>query len=161
EVIRTGTRAQSVLRWVVSENVKRFGRRADAYLRGRATDVKDLGGRLLAYLHEERQQALVYHDNTILVSEELTPAMHGEVPEGKLVGLASVQGSGNSHVAILARAMGIPPVLGLVAFPSPKVARTHLVGARHPRASFTNPTPLIPPNSATRESRERPTPPGP
>jgi phosphotransferase system enzyme I (PtsP) len=33
--------------------------------------------------------------------------MLGEVPEGKLVGLVSVLGSGNSHVAILARAMGI------------------------------------------------------
>ena len=38
--------------------------------------------------------------------------MLGEVPEGRLVGLVSVLGSGNSH-AILARAMGIPTVIDL------------------------------------------------
>lgn len=108
DVIKTGQWAQGALRSVVSEHVKRFELMDDAYLRERASDVKDLGRRLLAYLQEARQQALVYPDNTILVSEELTPAMLGEVPEGKLVGLVSVQGSGNSHVAILARAMGIP-----------------------------------------------------
>ena len=51
--------------------------------------------------------------------------MLGEVPEGKLVGLVSVLGSGNSHVAILARAMGIPTVMGLVDLPV-------LEGRRHP-----------------------------
>ena len=45
-----------------------------------------LGRRLLAYLQEAREETLVYPDNTILVSEELSPAMLGEVPEGKLVG---------------------------------------------------------------------------
>lgn len=116
-VIKTGQWAQGALRQVVTEHVNRFELMDDAYLRERASDVKDLGRRLLAYLQEERQQTLVYPDNTILISEELTPAMLGEVPEGKLVGLVSVLGSGNSHVAILARAMGIPTVMGLVDLP--------------------------------------------
>jgi phosphotransferase system enzyme I (PtsP) len=107
-VIKTGQWAQGALRSVVNEHVKRFELMDDAYLRERASDVKDLGRRLLAYLQEARQQTLVYPDNTILVSEELSPAMLGEVPEGKLVGLISVLGSGNSHVAILARAMAFP-----------------------------------------------------
>ena len=108
EVIKTGQWAQGALRQVVTEHVSRFELMDDAYLRERASDVRDLGRRLLAYLQEERKQSLVYPDNSILVSEELSPAMLGQVPEGKLVGLVSVQGSGNSHVAILARAMGIP-----------------------------------------------------
>ncbi|MCE6982386.1 phosphoenolpyruvate-protein phosphotransferase PtsP, partial [Pseudomonas frederiksbergensis] len=106
---------------VVGEHVNRFELMDDAYLRERASDVKDLGRRLLAYLQEARQLSLVYPDNTILISEELTPAMLGEVPEGKLLGLVSVLGSGNSHVAILARAMGIPTVMGLVDLPYSKV----------------------------------------
>lgn len=65
-VIKTGEWAQGALRSVVSEHVKRFELMDDAYLRERASDVKDLGRRLLAYLQEERQQALVYPDNTIL-----------------------------------------------------------------------------------------------
>src|SRR3989338_5766923 len=117
KVIRTGQWAQGALRQVIGEHINRFELMDDAYLRERASDVKDLGRRLLAYLQQARQQTLVYPDNCILVSEELSPAMLGEVPEGKLVGLVSVQGSGNSHVAIFARAMGIPTVMGVVDLP--------------------------------------------
>ena len=81
-VIRTGQWAQGALRQVVLEHVTRFELMDDAYLRERASDVRDLGRRLLAYLQEERKQNLVYQENTILVSEELSPAMLGEVPEG-------------------------------------------------------------------------------
>ena len=142
-VIKTGQWAQGALRSVVNEHVKRFELMDDAYLRERASDVKDLGRRLLAYLQEARQQALVYPDNTILVSEELTPAMLGEVPEGKLVGLVSVMGSGNSHVAILARAMGIPTVMGLVDFPYSKVDGIDLIVDGYHGEVFTNPSDIM------------------
>ncbi|MEG5264232.1 phosphoenolpyruvate--protein phosphotransferase [Pseudomonas sp. JDS28PS106] len=142
-VIKTGQWAQGALRSVVNEHVKRFELMDDAYLRERASDVKDLGRRLLAYLQEARQQALVYPDNTILVSEELTPAMLGEVPEGKLVGLVSVLGSGNSHVAILARAMGIPTVMGLVDFPYSKVDGIDLIVDGYHGEVFTNPSDVM------------------
>lgn len=64
-VIKTGQWAQGALRQVVTDHVNRFELMDDAYLRERASDVKDLGRRLLAYLQEERQQTLVYPDNTI------------------------------------------------------------------------------------------------
>ena len=79
----------------------------DHYLQERAVDVRDLGRRLLSHLQEGEQRHLVYPEKTVLVSEELTPAMLGEVPRGRLVGLVSVRGSSNSHVAILARAMAL------------------------------------------------------
>ncbi|MFK3972101.1 phosphoenolpyruvate--protein phosphotransferase [Pseudomonas sp. NPDC087358] len=139
-VIKTGQWAQGALRSVVNEHVKRFELMDDAYLRERASDVKDLGRRLLAYLQEARQQTLVYPDNTILVSEELSPAMLGEVPEGKLVGLVSVLGSGNSHVAILARAMGIPTVMGAVDLPYSKVDGIELIVDGYHGEVFTNPS---------------------
>jgi len=140
KVIRSGQWAQGALRQVVMEHVKRFELMDDAYLRERASDVKDLGRRLLAYLQEERKQNLVYQDNTILVSEELSPAMLGEVPEGKLVGLISVLGSGNSHVAILARAMGIPSVMGVVDLPYSKVDGIELIVDGYHGEVFTNPS---------------------
>ncbi|TBU99275.1 phosphoenolpyruvate--protein phosphotransferase [Stutzerimonas kirkiae] len=121
KVIRTGQWAQGALRRVVSGHVRRFELMDDAYLRERASDVRDIGRRLLGYLQQAHQQALTYPDNTILVSEELTPAMLGEVPDGKLVGMVSVLGSSNSHVAILARAMGIPTVMGAVDLPYSKL----------------------------------------
>ena len=95
-VIKTGQWAQGALRQVVTDHVNRFEMMDDAYLRERASDVRDLGRRLLAYLQEDRSTNMVFPDNTILVSEELTATQLGEVPEGKLVGLVSVLGSGNS-----------------------------------------------------------------
>ncbi|WLG95617.1 phosphoenolpyruvate--protein phosphotransferase [Pseudomonas sp. Z1-14] len=142
-VIKTGQWAQGALRQVVTDHVNRFELMDDAYLRERASDVKDLGRRLLAYLQQERQQTLVYPDNTILVSEELTPAMLGEVPEGKLAGLVSVLGSGNSHVAILARAMGIPTVMGLVDLPYSKVDGIQMIVDGYHGEVYTNPSDVL------------------
>ncbi|MBP8264644.1 MAG: phosphoenolpyruvate--protein phosphotransferase, partial [Pseudomonas sp.] len=143
KVIKTGQWAQGALRHVVSEHVNRFELMDDAYLRERASDVKDLGRRLLAYLQQARQQTLVYPDNCILVSEELSPAMLGEVPEGKLVGLVSVQGSGNSHVAIFARAMGIPTVMGVVDLPYSKIDGIQLIVDGYHGDVFTNPSEVL------------------
>lgn len=143
KVIKTGQWAQGALRQVIGEHVNRFELMDDAYLRERASDVKDLGRRLLAYLQQARQQTLVYPDNCILVSEELSPAMLGEVPEGKLVGLVSVQGSGNSHVAIFARAMGIPTVMGVVDLPYSKIDGIQLIVDGYHGEVFTNPSELL------------------
>lgn len=139
-VIRTGQWAQGALRQVVNAHVARFELMDDAYLRERASDVRDLGRRLLAYLQEERKQQQTYPDNTILVAEELSPAMLGEVPVGKLIGLVSVQGSGNSHVAILARAMGIPTVMGAVDLPYSKVDGIAMIVDGYHGEVFTNPS---------------------
>ncbi|MGE8295942.1 MAG: phosphoenolpyruvate--protein phosphotransferase [Pseudomonas sp.] len=143
KIIRTGQWAQGALRQVVLDHVKRFELMDDAYLRERASDVRDLGRRLLAYLQEERKTSLVYPDNTILVSEELSPAMLGEVPEGKLVGLVSVTGSGNSHVAIFARAMGVPTVMGVVDLPYSKIDSIKLIVDGYHGEVFTNPSELL------------------
>merc|ERR1712000_417568 len=113
-----GNWAQGALRQVVMQYVGHFQMMEDVYLRERATDIIDLGTRILAHLqgHDEVPE-YEFPADTILVSEELTPAMLGEVPAEKLRGLISVKGSSNSHVAILARAMGIPTVMGVVDVP--------------------------------------------
>ncbi|WP_068763874.1 phosphoenolpyruvate--protein phosphotransferase, partial [Oleiphilus sp. HI0066] len=72
-------------------------------------------------------QTLNFPERTVLVSDELTPTMLGEVPRENLVGLVSIKGSGSSHVAILARAMGIPTVMGLVDVPLSKLDRCEMV----------------------------------
>lgn len=139
-IIRTGQWGQGALRQVVMEHVKRFELMDDAYLRERASDIKDIGRRLLAYLQQEHQHSLTYPDQTVIVSEELSPAMLGEVPEGKLVGLVSVMGSGNSHVAILARAMGIPTVMGSVDLPYSKMDGIELIVDGYHGEIYTNPS---------------------
>lgn len=117
--IEEGSWAQGALRRVIQQYVGHFELMDDDYLRERATDIRDLGGRILGHLQASGADSDVdYPDDTILVSQELTPAMLGEVPIEKLRGLISIQGSTNSHIAILARAMGVPTVMGLVDVPS-------------------------------------------
>ena len=53
--------------------------------------------------------------------------MLGEVPHDCLAGLVSVQGSSNSHAAILARALGIPTVMGAVDLPWQKISGKTLI----------------------------------
>ena len=117
ERIRMGSWAQGALAYVANEHVQKFETMNDDYLSERAIDIKDLCSRVLFYLQEKETIKTEYVDNTILVSEELTPGMLVEVPKAKLKGLISVKGSGNSHVAILARTMGIPTVMGVVDLP--------------------------------------------
>ena len=117
ERIKTGSWAQGALAYVANEHVRAFEMMSDEYLRERAADIRDLCSRVLFYLQEEDPVTTEYLDDTILVSEELTPAMLAEVPTEKLKGLISAKGSGNSHVAILARTMGVPTVMGAVDLP--------------------------------------------
>ena len=140
EIIHRGQWAQGALRDVVTAHVTRFELMDDPYLRERATDVKDLGRRILAYLQEAGRQERVFPDQTILVSEELSPVMLGEVPKEKLVGLVSVLGSGSSHVAILARAMGIPTVMGALDLPYTRMDGIELIVDGNHGEVYCNPS---------------------
>jgi phosphotransferase system enzyme I (PtsP) len=117
ERIRKGANASFAWSEVILEHEQTFNSMNDPYLRERATDLRDLGRRVLAYLQESNRKKRVFPDRTILIGEELTASMLGEIPKEKLVGLVSVEGSSNSHVAILARAMDIPTVMGAVDLP--------------------------------------------
>lgn len=115
--IREGQWAQGALADVTKDHVRAFEMMKDPYLRERAADIKDLCSRVLFYLQDKDVVKTDYPYDTILVSEELTAAMLADVPKEKLRGLVSVRGSGNSHVAILARTMGIPTAMGVVDLP--------------------------------------------
>jgi phosphotransferase system enzyme I (PtsP) len=119
--IKSGQWAQGALSQVMIEHIKHFEAMEQSYLRERAVDVKDLGTRVLAYLQASDPAQLDYPDNCILVGEELTASVLGEIAPEKLAGIISVKGSGNSHVAILARAMGVPTVMGAIDLPYTKL----------------------------------------
>lgn len=126
-LIEEGQWAQGALRKVIQEHVTNFRSMEDAYLRERGSDVEDLGSRVLSNLQQSEKKRTRFPRKTILVSDELTPAMLGEVDRDKLVGLVSIKGSGNSHVAILARAMGIPAVMGAESFPISRIEDVPLI----------------------------------
>ncbi len=117
ESIKSGMVAPYAWSQVILKHSNTFASMHDPYLRERAADVRDLGRRVLGYLQQSSSKEKEYPDNTILIGDELTASVLGEVPKEKLVGLVSVKGSGNSHIAILARAMDIPTVMGAVDLP--------------------------------------------
>jgi multiphosphoryl transfer protein len=83
----------------------------DDYLRERAIDVEDVGGRVLARLQGEARQAA--GEEGIVVAAELTPAQAAQLDPELAQGIAGAHGGATSHAAILARALGIPAVVGL------------------------------------------------
>lgn len=109
--------AQGALSRVFKNYIQRFENMEDDYLRERATDFRDLGRRVLANLQAEDKLYIEYPEDTILVGEEITASTLAEVPQGRLKGILSASGSTNSHMAILARALGIPTVMGARALP--------------------------------------------
>ena len=138
-LIKAGEWAQGALSQVMIQHIRHFERMEHSYLKERAVDVKDLGTRVLAYLQESTVENRSYPANTILVAEELTATSLGEVPRHKLAGLISVRGSGNSHVAILARAMGVPTVMGAVDLPYMKLQDRELIIDGYNGSVYLNP----------------------
>lgn len=105
--------AQAALSVVIKKHVQQFESMEDDYLRERASDFRDLGRRVLAELQRAQREEIAYPRRTILIGEEITASALAEVPEGQLVGVVSAKGANNSHVAILARALGVPTVMGV------------------------------------------------
>lgn len=108
-----GQWAEGALRDVVKHHVAVFEKMKDPYLSARSEDVKDLGQRILANLQAREPQVRTYPQSVILVGEALTATILLGIPAATIVGVVSTEGSANSHLAILTRAMGIPFVTNL------------------------------------------------
>ena len=115
--IEAGNWAPGALRETIEEHEQVFNQMEDAYLRERVEDIRDLGRRVLMYLQQNKQESREFPPRTVLVGEEITASMLAEVPSQNLCGVISVRGSSTSHVAILARALGIPAVMGATDLP--------------------------------------------
>ncbi|ULG70863.1 phosphoenolpyruvate--protein phosphotransferase [Marinobacterium sediminicola] len=139
--IKAGNWAQGALREVVLAQVRQFNSMEDAYLRERASDIRDLGRRILGYLQESAgPQEVECSEESILIADELSPAMLGLVPEDKLVGLVSVSGSGTSHAAIMARSVGIPTVMGVVDLPFTRLEGRQVIVDGYSGRVYVNPS---------------------
>jgi len=143
ERIRLGSWAQGALAFVARKHIRAFEAIEDDYLRDRSADIKDLFSRVLLYLQKKKPFTPKYANNAILVSNELTPSMIADVPLSNLKGLVSIKGAGNSHVAILARTMGIPTVMGVTDLPLHLVDGKKIVLDGNKGNVISNPTELL------------------
>lgn len=127
EITQEQVTAETALANVIRRYLTHFEDIHDPYLKERAIDIKDIGQRILATLQSEHKQEYVYSPKTILVGEAITASDLAEVPEGFLAGIVSAKGSNNSHVAILARAMNVPTVMGVMGLKLEDITKRALI----------------------------------
>jgi len=138
--IKNGEWAQGALREVIQQHVTLFESMDDDYLQERAVDIKDLGRRVLRHLQSKQSHTYDYPEETILVGDEITVSFLADVPKESLKAIVSVKGSQNSHVAILARAMGVPTIMGAEDLPINMLERQALIIDGHHGLVYINPT---------------------
>ena len=85
----------------------------DEYQRGRAADVQDVGQRVLSHLLGVLRPRLELDQPSILLAKDLTPSDTAQLDPAEVLGICTELGGATSHSAILARALGIPAVVGL------------------------------------------------
>ncbi len=112
EAVMTGLTAEAAVERVQNDARAKLQRRTDPYMRERLHDLDDLANRLL---HQLTGQPFVtanddLPDNAILVARTMGPAALLDYDRKKLRGLVLEEGGPSSHVAIVARALGIPAV---------------------------------------------------
>ena len=110
--VETGLTAEVAVERVQNENRARLEKSADPYLRERMTDLDDLANRLLRVLTGTAQTAAHEElpDAAVLVARTMGPAELLDYDRSKIFGLVLEDAGSNSHVAIVARALGIPVV---------------------------------------------------
>jgi len=97
---------------VIDSLVSLFSDMEDQYMKERASDIKDIGERILKNLNPDPQP---FHndlpENTIIISTEITPSDSISLDATRIAGFATVKGGQTSHTAIIARSKGIPAVV--------------------------------------------------
>ncbi len=140
-LIEGGLCAQSAWSQVIIAHIRTFSQMDNPYLSERATDVRDLGRRVLGHLQQLQHEEPVYPENTILIGEELAAPHLADVPFENIRAMISVKGSHNSHVAILGRAMGIPTIMGAVDIPWTELDGVSLIVDGYQGQIICSPTP--------------------
>jgi phosphotransferase system, enzyme I, PtsP len=111
EAVSTGITAEAAVERVQSDNRARMMRQTDPYLRERMHDLDDIANRLMRQLTGDKGVIPAeLPDNAIVVARHMGPAALLDYDRTKLRGLVLEEAGSTSHVAIVARALGIPTV---------------------------------------------------
>lgn len=112
DAVRNGLTAEAAVEQVQSDNRARMRHLSDPYIRERLLDLEDLTNRLLQHLSGGGVGADggALPDDVVLVARSMGPAELLDYDRSRLRALILEEGSGSSHVAIVARAFDIPVV---------------------------------------------------
>ena len=114
KVSREQYNAEAAVNAVSEKYASIFEAMDDAYLKERAKDVGDIARRIIRnLLGGADSQSFRVEQPCIVVADELTPSETISMPKNLILGFATDRGSSTSHASLLARALGIPAVVGL------------------------------------------------
>ena len=106
--------AERAVQMEIAQISESFAEMGDAYLAARVEDIRVVGARLIRNLTKTPYTALQHvPEGTVILAEELTPADTALMDPQRIAGFAAVLGGPESHTAIMARALGLPAVLGV------------------------------------------------
>lgn len=113
--------AEAAVQQATGELATLFSSLEDEYMRERAADIRDVGQRLLSCLQQvardhcqgAAREEIGTLDAVIVVAHDLSPSDTAQLDTGLIKGFATQIGGGTSHSAVMARALGIPAVVGL------------------------------------------------
>jgi phosphotransferase system enzyme I (PtsI) len=115
--IGEGDPADVAWRSALDAQIADYNSAADEYLKARSSDLADLRDRVINVLRGGGGQALKIPSGAVVCADDLPPSRFLEIDWSGGGGLALLRGSPTSHVAMLARARGIPMVVQLGAVP--------------------------------------------
>lgn len=114
EIQNQQTTAEYAVSVVMRKYRGKFTRMSDRYMQERVKDIDDIEKRLLRVLIGQKHQDLAHLDQPVVViAHDLLPSQTAAFDRKHVVGFATDVGGRTSHTAIVARAVGIPAVVGL------------------------------------------------
>ena len=108
-----GATASKAWRLALDRQIADYATAEDDYFRARAADLIDVRDRVFGALDEPGRPSAALPEDAVLVADDLPPSRFLEIDQTRLAGVALTGGSASSHVAMLARARGVPMVVGL------------------------------------------------
>jgi phosphotransferase system enzyme I (PtsP) len=141
--IHLGNWAPGALRQTIETHAQRFELMDDTYLRERAMDVRELGTRLLLRLQGASAHLEDCPSGSILIGRRIGAIDLGLVPPGRIRGIITAEGSSLSHVAIIARALGLPAVVGIADLPLTALDGQEIIVDGNNGTAYLRPDPAL------------------
>ncbi|MHA1331428.1 MAG: phosphoenolpyruvate--protein phosphotransferase, partial [Candidatus Hodarchaeales archaeon] len=113
-LVKNGTRIDNAITEVIDYYVAKFEEMDNEYFKERAADIRDVGDQLInALIGKKTSELSNLEKEVIIVSQELTPSDTAEMLKEKVLGLVTEVGGATSHVAIIARSLNLPAIVGV------------------------------------------------
>ena len=113
-IVDNKVNAEYAVNMVSGKLIKYFSSSKDDYLRERKNDIEHISAKIIKYLVDESFEYISdVRENVIVVAHDLSPYEAAHLFKNGVKGFATDLGSKISHTSIIARAMGVPAVVGI------------------------------------------------